>query len=480
MAYIGSLGSNVEQSSLYQVVQTYMLGERQQLQRFQASKSENSEQIATFTTLSSKLKKLSDAIDDFRWTGSLSPLSSFTASATTEAVSVAVDGNASEGVHTLQVHTLAKAHSVASNAFLGDAQSTMAGEHVLELVQGGDTHKVSVTVKEGATQREALLAIANAINSSPAKISASLVQTDSRTGEYRILMTSRETGTQSIIQSVRDLSGELATSLGLRGESTGIDFAANTVQAAADATFSVNGLEFTSFSNNVEHAIRGLTLQIEEVTSDPVTVTVSRDVEAVRGSLDAFITAFNELLDHVRTLTQGADAEGEGRGRMTGNSLFMNLRTGLRSLVGSQVSGADLSGGFTSLARIGITTTTEGRLRVSDEKALEDAILNGADGLEHLFGDSQAGIAVRLYDTIRGYVKSGGLISQERSLIHRQQRTLDARIAQEEAYLERREQQLTEQLAGLQATFQQLSAQRTMVQSMGSTTDLASFLSGSM
>lgn len=480
MAYIGSLGSSVEQSGLYQLVQTYMMGEEQQLQRLQTSKSEYNEHLSAFTDLSGKLRALNDAIGDFRWTGALTPINRFTAEASSEAVSVSADGGATEGSHTVAIQTLARAHSIASNAFTGEEVSSLGGKHVLELVQGEETHEIAVSIADDATNREALLAIVDAVNRSGAQVTASLVQTDSRTGEYRILMTSQETGTAHVIHSVRDVTGQLATHVGIRGDSDEIDFAANTVQEAVDASFSVDGLAFISSSNRVEGAIRGLTLDLQKVSEEPLTVTVERDVEAVREELDAFITAYNELIDYVRSQTQGADADGEGRGAMTGNSLFMNLRSSLRAQVAARLApdGA-AADALTSLAQIGITTDSDGQLRVSDADALEDAILTQSEAIETLFADEGRGIAVGLYDTVRGYVRAGGLISQERSLIGSRQRTLDRRIEREQDYLARREQQLTEQLASLQATLLELNSQRSMVQSMGSTSDLTSFLTGS-
>ncbi len=480
MTYIGSLGSSVEQSSLRQLVQTYMMGEEQQLQRLEASKAEYKGRLTAFTDLSSKLRALNDAISDFRWTGSLTPLNSFAAKSSSEAVTVSVDGSASEGSHTVAVHTMARAHSIASNAFLGEEAASMGGKHVLELVQGEETYKIAVSIDEDATNREALLAIVDAINGSDAQVNASLVQTDSRSGEYRILLTSQETGTSHVIHSLRDLTGELATHVGIQGDSDGIDFAANTVQEAVDASFSVDGLAFVSSSNRVENAIRGIRLDLNEVADEPLTVTVERDVEVVREGLDTFITAYNELVDYVRAQTQGAGSDGEGRGAMTGNSLFMNLRSSLRAQVAARLTAdTEGEGALSGLGQIGITTTTDGKLRVSDADALEDALLTRAEAVEDLFADNENGIAVGLYDTVRGYVRAGGLISQERSLIGTRQRTLDRRIEREEAYLARREQQLTEQLAALQATFMELSSQNNLVQSMGSGSDLTSFLTGS-
>ncbi len=476
---ITGIGSSNKQSSVYSLVQQYMVAERVPLQRLEQSKTAFGTNLTAFSDLAGKLRNVRSSLDGFRWSGSLTPLNSFTGTSSSEAVNLTVSGTAAEGAHTIAVHSLARAHSVASNAFVGDESTTLGGAHTFELRQGEETHKISVEVDLEATNREALRAIVTAINDSDARVTASLVRTDSRTDEYRILLTSKDTGTDAIIHGVSDMGdSKLAKNVGLAGASEELNFAANTVQDAADATFSIDGLEFVSSTNRVSDALLGVTLTLNNVTEDPTMVTIERDVETVKGKVDEWITAYNELVDFVREQTQGADSDGEGRGRLTGNSLFMSLRSNLRLLATNPVADETGTAAFAHLGQIGITADREGHLSISNNDLFEDTLLTQSSEIERLFGDENDGVAVRMTDLIDGYVKSGGLITQERKAISGRQRLIDQQIATQESYLIRREEQLTEELGALQATLYALSSQSQYLSAFGNSTSLNSFLTG--
>lgn len=476
---ITGIGSSNEQSSVYQLVQQYMVAERLPLQRLEQSKASFGGNLTAFSDLASRLREVRSSLEGFRWSGSLTPLNSFAGTSSSEAVGLTVSGSASEGSHLVQVHSLARAHSVASNAFVGSEPTSLGGAHTFELRQGDETHKIAVDVDLEATNREALRAIVTAINDSEARVTASLVRTDSRTDEYRILLTSKDTGTDAIIHGVSDVgAGKLAMSIGLAGASEKLNFAANTVQEAADATFSIDGLEFVSSTNRVSDALLGVTLELNNVTADPTMVTIERDVESVKEKVGEWLAAYNQLVDFVREQTQGAGSDGAGRGRLTGNSLFMNLRSNMRLLATTPVADETGLAAFTHLAQIGITADREGHLSISDNDLFEDSLLTKSAGIERLFRDENDGVAVRLTDLIDAYVKSGGLITQERSAISGRQRLIDQQIASQEAYLIRREEQLTGELGALQATLYELSSQSSYLSMFGNNTSLNSFLTG--
>lgn len=468
MPIVGGIGGANPSAGVYELVQQYMSLEQTNMNRLTATKSEEQSRSSALTELNTKLRTLRTALDDFRWTGSTMPINAFSANTSDESiVGISANGQATEGGHTITVSSLARAHSIVSNEFEGGETASLAGQHTFEIEQGGETFEVSVTIEEDDTYREALARIATALNSSGAEISASVAATDSRTESVRLLLTSRETGTSSMISAVKDVSGNLAATIGLAGSSTAEQYADNTVQTAADALFNVDGLDFVSASNRVTGALNGVTLTLTNVGDTPVSLTIERDLDTIKESLADLIETYNTTVSYVRQQTQAADEEGENRGLFTGNTLFTSLRTQLRLEVMGDVSDPTGQAELVRLGELGITSDRYGLLSLSDEDALEDALLNHASDVERLFTDSEDGIAVRLVELLDRYVNAGGMIASQREIQQLRLRSIDDRIAREESYLERREEQLTTELAQLQSMLESLNQQQQYMAAIG-------------
>ncbi len=475
MATISGLGGANPNASVYSIVQQYMQLEQAGMDRLEEAKSDLELRNAAYDDLGSKLRDLRTQLSDFRWTGSLTPLNTFASTSSDEsAVEITVNGSASEGLHTVNVRTLARAHSIASREFVGEDATSLAGTHTFQVTQGGETFEISVTIDAEATNQEAMSSIVSAINASGAGVAATLAATDSRTDGYRILLTSRTTGTDSMISEITDTNGTLASQLGLNGSSTEQGFSDNTVQKAADAKFSIDGLDFVSSTNQVSGALTGVTLNLSGVTEDGVTVAVERDVDAIRESIEDLLESYNALVGFIGTRTRGADETGEGRGLMTGNTLFMSLRTQIRREATGDVADPLGEAELVRLSQIGITADREGKLSISDTEALEDALATQPTEVVRLFSEEDEGIAVRITDLVDTYVKAGGLLAQQDNLAQMRMRTIDQRIEREEERLLRREDQLMEQFASLQNVLSQLSQQQQILSAMGSTTTTSS------
>ncbi len=463
---IGGIGTTM-QTSVSGLVEQYMSLERVPLEKMQNERSELNRLVASCTDLNTQLRQLKEAIDDFRWPGSLTPINQFTASSADESsLLVTAGGSASEGLHTVSVLELARAHSIASAAFAGDETAGLSGTHRFAIEQDGEKYELSVCIEEGATWEEVLAEVADAIEASGASISASVATTDATSGEKRLLLTSKQTGTRYLISAIEDIEGDLASVLGIAGKSSGKAYSANTVQEAADARFAVDGLEFVSSGNEVRDAISGVTLRLLAVTDGDVTVTVERDVEAIRKAIDEFISAYNALIDKIAYMTRPADATGEGRGDFTGNVAFSGLKRELRNVTTSPVGSVAQEGALNQLAEIGITADRQGHLSVSDADALEEALRTKASQVESLFADESDGIAVRMVDLIDRYAGVGGIVSQESDLLRTRIRNLDQRISRMEVYLARRQEQLTDRLGSLQAMMAGLASQQQYLSSI--------------
>ncbi len=461
MATISRLGVN-SQSGVYDLVQQYLNLEKTAYNRLQQQKRDLDQERAVMSDLGGELRSLRSALYDFRFPGVTNPINTFTTSSSDESVLTATAaGNAADANHTITVSALARAHSIASSAFDAGSESSLAGDHEFRIDQGEESYDVAVTIAAGASYETALQTVVDAVNRAGAPVSASFVRTDASGAQVRILLTSRSTGTAAAISAIKDSSGSLAEALGLAGTSSAeTGYSLNTVQAPQDARFTVDGLEFVSSENRVTGALAGLTLQLQSVASSPVQLSVARDVEAIEGKVEEFVEAYNSLMTHVRDKTRGADQNGENRGIFAGNSLYTNLRGRMRSVLMSDVDGGAGQSEIKRLSQMGITATRDGTLAISDRDAFEEALRTRPDDVERLFTDEEQGLGVRTVRMLDSFVGAGGLLSQQTSSYRGRERALTERIAREEAYLARREEQLTDQLAGLQNMMAQLQRQQ--------------------
>lgn len=66
-------------------------------------------------------------------------------------------------------------------------------------------------------------------------------------------------------------------------------------QAAMNALVDINGVPIVSATNKMVDVITGVTLQLNQVTTEPVDITVENDLEVTQKNIQAFVDAYNSL-----------------------------------------------------------------------------------------------------------------------------------------------------------------------------------------
>ncbi len=138
-------------------------------------------------------------------------------------------------------------------------------------------------------------------------------------------------------------------------------------QAAQNAVFKLNGVDFTRTSNTVSDALTGVTLNLNTTTATPITLTVSNDPVSARPKLDAMVKAYNDLYALYKTQTaSSADASTRG---------ILNSDFGVSSMMRQLISGfmqpmTDITGGAligqTDLSAMGLKLLDSGNLAVDE------------------------------------------------------------------------------------------------------------------
>jgi flagellar hook-associated protein 2 len=235
------------------------------------------------------------------------------------------------------------------------------------------------------------------------------------------------------------------------------------LQAAQDARVVVDGFAYDSPGNTITGALDGVTLTLKKESAAGVAtpLAVAVDNSKSQGAIAAFVTAYNQVLQGLRSLGAYDPSRRQG-GPLVGDALLRSVTAAVRNQLGSP-SPALAGNAFTSLADVGVTTNLDGTLKIDGTRL--SAALNDPAAVQRLFTD-EAGVARRLDALLTSYTKAGGAIDARTNGLQSTLQDLDARAraldAQMNAYERRVRAQFTALdtlVAELRQTGQNLASQ---------------------
>lgn len=290
-------------------------------------------------------------------------------------IAASADSSAAAASYKLQVTQLAEAEKVASIAMDQTKALSYSGAFTLQEA-GGSAATINVTPDM------TLADLASAINaaSSTSGVSASIVK-DSSSG-YRLVMSANDTN-QAITASAAS-GDDVLGGLGLVGADGAFS---DVLQAAQPAILTLDGSQITSDTNNVTDAVSGISLSLLNTTPTGTTVTlaVQPDYSGVKTAITDFITAYNSLRDYVTT-NQTVAADGtvdSSTAPLFADSLLRSISQQVGSLISSPSASA--SGAYSTLADLGITLDSNNDLQLTDENALDNALLSNLSQVASVF-----------------------------------------------------------------------------------------------
>ncbi|HEY1075607.1 MAG TPA: flagellar filament capping protein FliD [Fontimonas sp.] len=403
MASISSagIGSGLEVSSL---VTQLISAERQNADtRLAAAETKVNAQISALGTFRAVMAGLQTAAADLKSSGALSKLTA--TSGKTELFGASVGSGAVAGKYSVEVVALAQPHKLVSATYA--SADTVLGNGDVEFTVGGQSF--TVTLSDG---ENSLAALRDKINADEDNVGvvATLVKDN---GSTRLLLTSAATGTASAISVNSSLASFTEK------------------QAAQDAHVRVEGYDHYSSSNSVSGVIDGLTLNL--VKAEPGTVAsldIASDSKTATTAIETFVRAYNTAIAAISTLTRYDPVKKEGAA-LAGDALARGAAQEIRGIIGSTVSGG---GAFGYLSEIGITTATDGTLKIDSSK-LAAAMNDDRSSVQKLFGATD-GYATRLGATLDRVLGTDGRVATrdtalkaQLTRIDKQQEALDERMA---------------------------------------------------
>jgi flagellar hook-associated protein 2 len=284
----------------------------------------------------------------------------------TSVVSVSATlGSALSGSHEIDVTQLAAAQRNKSSEFSASSQSLNAGSGFdISVVSDGTTHTISI--EDGLDTPSG---IAAAINASGTGFTATLVDTDTDGVNYRLV--------------IQGPSGEDNAFTVSSTPSLGFHDSGNQLTTAANAQFTIDGIDIERASNTVSDAISGITLNLNAVASG-VALQVVSDTSTLKTKLQDLVSVYNDMQIALTELGNPDSDEEEVGGALSNDlSLLRTVRDTMYDAI-SAVSSTP-SGGVTSLADLGIELTTTGTLSFN-ESTYDAVALDNFSDCDHAIG----------------------------------------------------------------------------------------------
>ena len=170
-------------------------------------------------------------------------------------------------------------------------------------------------------------------------------------------------------------------------------------QFAQDAQFKVDGIELTSSSNTVTQALPGLSLQLQQVSTTPVQISVENEQESVKKNIQALIDSFNTLNSSLSNAMK-YNTDTKTASALQGDSTAVGVQVALRSLFRTEISGWK----FQRVSDAGISLQSDGSMGV-DAKKFEIALASPKD-LKVLFTGSTGFESLGLAKKVEAFIKT--------------------------------------------------------------------------
>ncbi|MEX2372943.1 MAG: flagellar filament capping protein FliD, partial [Dehalococcoidia bacterium] len=181
----------------------------------------------------------------------------------------------------------------------------------------------------------------------------------------RLKISNDDSGSLAI--AFEDVEGNLMSALGVLGASQTM---------GQNAAYSVDGgpVQYST-SNTISDAIDGVTLTVNDTTTEAVRVNVNLQTNGVLQAVDTFVKDFNATLNLMGQLT--AYSEDGDNGILFGDGTVRRMEQGLRSIITRSVP--DVAGGLRTLSDIGVSFGAVGAAAgTANRLALDTAKLTAA------------------------------------------------------------------------------------------------------
>jgi flagellar hook-associated protein 2 len=424
-------GNGIDVNSLATQV---LAPEQNQLQLYQQQQSALQTQASLLTSMNNDLGSLSSAVNSL--TDILGPLAAQSVSSSQPSiVTGSAQSTANPGIHTIVVSALATQGTVYTDAVANADTSILPnGAHTADLqiqVGGADGTTHDITINAGGN--DTLSGLANSINSQNWGVTAAVLNDASGA---RLAIYSQSTGSTG--------------ALSIANNTTTLNF--NSPLGGTNASFTLDGIPFSSDSNTVTGAIPGVTLNLlGAYPGIQAQVTVGPDTTEAAQAIKSFVSAYNTVIGDINqqfTLNPSTNSEGP-----------LGSDSSLRALQSSLLADATYSlgsGSTSSLSSLGITMNDDGTLSV-DSSQLNNVLSTNPSAVLNFFqNSSQTGFANNFAADLQNLTDSTtGLLNLDLTQNQQQQTDLTNTINNFQDQMTAQQQQLVTEFSQVNALIEE-------------------------
>jgi flagellar hook-associated protein 2 len=278
-------------------------------------------------------------------------------------VTIEADGDAAPGSFDIKVLSLAEAQKDVSQGY--DSKSDSVGSGILSFNVNGETTDLNLV---GFTSLESL---AGLINDNVDGVSASIINDGSESGNYRLVLSSDDAGTDG------------AFTVDASGISGGVTPIFTNEKTAVDAELEIDGISVTASSNSSSDIIDGLTINLHAISVDSendlnktLRVNVGVDKEGISEKVKSFVDVYNDLYSFI-------DEQFKSEGDLRQNPTLRAVTSRIDNIFTTALTGG--LGDVTTFSSVGITRASSGRTLSFDESKFADMLDSNFSGVRDLF-----------------------------------------------------------------------------------------------
>ena len=457
MASISSLGIG-SGLKLADILDSLTAAEKAQLTPISKQQTSYTAKLSAYGTLKSSLEAFQTA------NTALNKADLFTATTTTsssDAFSATTTGSAIPGKYTISISQLAQAQTLTTKNTQSDTKTAIASTNSkITFTPGNGKDPVSIDISAG---NSSLTGLRDAINKANAGVSASIINVGN--GQYRLSVTSTETGANNAVSISVSGDNTLKSFLGYNGTSDDASNGMTESVTAQNAKLKINNVDIENSSNTISDALEDITLNLNNVTKDNQTITITKDASKAETALKSWVDAYNSLQDTFASLTKytavdaGSDAQDTSNGALLGDTTLRTIQTQLKSMLSNSASTSNIK----SLSQIGITSNpSTGKLELDSTK-LGTALSKDSSGVKELIvsDGKKTGITTAMATNLTDWLSTKGIIQAAKDGVSK---TLNNLTAQYNAVSER----IDNTVARYKAQFTQLDVMMTSLNNTSS------------
>lgn len=395
-------------------------------------------------------------------------------SGTNSAVTVTAESGVAVQSFSITDTVLAQKNVKQSGSFSSETATISSGAGTMTLSIGGEDYAIDYTAATTLSDLQeainAKMLITDEEGKSVQKVKASILQVGS--GDYRLILTSGESGSDQNISLSDSLGGTLNTQL-LPYNATGSDDGITDnpdgmqdIQAARDSTFKFNGISITRSTNSIDDIISGVTINLLEESTTGANIAITQDVAAISDEMTTFVQNYNTLMSELSDMTT-SDTEAGTVGVFNGDNSINSIKREVNKLITS------INSDSYSLAKFGIDLSQDGVMSFNSatfttefnkDTTLSEKFFSGLTTTTDGNIETVDGVYTSMKTLMERYLNSTGILTNLSSSVTNEIKTLGENKTRSQALLDARYESMTARFIQYDAIISKLENQFSSLQ----------------